>query len=81
MKKRRSEPPMRTCIGCRSVKPKEMLIRMVRDDIRRVIVDKKKLMPGRGEYICPDEGCIRTALKKRRLSAEDAAYLTGELLG
>lgn len=57
--------PMRTCIACRSEKPKKELIRVVKfgDDISLDFTGKAN---GRGAYICNDPNCI-AKLKKQKL--------------
>ncbi|NIT80089.1 MAG: DUF448 domain-containing protein, partial [Thermoplasmata archaeon] len=58
--------PSRTCIGCRTEREKEELVRLVRYG-DRVVVDYKGKLPGRGAYVCPRLPCIEGAMKKRRL--------------
>ena len=57
--------PMRTCIACRSEKPKRELIRVVKfgEDISLDLTGKKN---GRGAYVCNDKACI-AKLKKGKL--------------
>lgn len=57
--------PMRTCIACRSEKPKKELIRVVKfgDEISLDLTGKAN---GRGAYVCNDKDCIEK-LKKGRL--------------
>ncbi|MBS3872670.1 MAG: YlxR family protein [Firmicutes bacterium] len=61
--------PERTCVGCRSVKPKRELIRIVRDPEGHVDVDFTGKKSGRGVYICPNVPCLEAALKGGRISA------------
>ncbi len=56
----------RTCIGCRRVRPKADLVRLVRGADGAVRPDPRA--PGRGAYVCPDPGCVERALKAGRLS-------------
>ncbi|HXG14864.1 MAG TPA: YlxR family protein [Calidithermus sp.] len=58
--------PRRTCLGCRQVRPKAELVRLVRRPDGTVRVDPRG--PGRGAYVCPEEACIRQALKRGRLA-------------
>jgi uncharacterized protein len=55
--------PLRTCLGCKTVKPKKELIRIVRTPGGEVIVDQTGKKSGRGAYICPDTGCLEHAFK------------------
>ena len=63
-----SGAPVRTCVACRAVRPKEELIRLVCDAQRRVRVDPVGTAPGRGAYVCPDPRCLDGALDRRRLA-------------
>ena len=59
--------PQRTCIGCRTVKPKRQLIRVVRVADGAVEVDPTGKKSGRGTYLCKQRSCWEAALKKERL--------------
>ncbi|PSR35452.1 MAG: DUF448 domain-containing protein [Sulfobacillus benefaciens] len=59
--------PMRTCVGCNVSQPKKSLVRVVRTPDGTLMVDRKGKVSGRGAYVCPNEGCIQTAIKTRRL--------------
>lgn len=59
--------PQRTCIGCRKVRPKAALVRLVRGADGRVRVDDGNRAGGRGAYVCPDRGCLGKALHAGRL--------------
>jgi hypothetical protein len=55
--------PLRTCLGCKTVKPKKELIRIVRTPVGEVVVDQTGKKSGRGAYICPNTGCLELTLK------------------
>ena len=57
--------PMRTCIACRTSKPKRELIRVVKFN-EEIKLDKTGKLNGRGAYVCNDETCI-AKLKKQKL--------------
>ena len=59
--------PMRMCVGCREMKEKRELIRVVRNADGTVGIDRKGKMPGRGAYLCPNEECLKKAVKQRQL--------------
>ena len=66
--------PMRQCVGCREMKPKKELIRVVRSPEGAVSLDFRGKLPGRGAYVCPDSACLARAKKSRALErAFDAA--------
>ena len=62
--------PMRTCIGCREVREKSELIRIVRqpgtDGTAPVLsADESGGMVGRGAYLCRRTECLERAVKRR----------------
>ena len=59
--------PLRQCLGCREMKPKRELIRVVRSPEGVVSLDFQGKAPGRGAYICPDPECLKKARKSRAL--------------
>ena len=59
--------PMRQCLGCREMKPKKELIRVVRSPEGDVTLDFKGKAPGRGAYICHDAVCLKKAIKAKAL--------------
>lgn len=59
--------PMRQCLGCREMKPKKELIRVVRSPEGGVSLDFRGKAPGRGAYVCPDSACLKRAIKARAL--------------
>jgi predicted RNA-binding protein YlxR (DUF448 family) len=59
--------PMRQCLGCRQMKPKRELIRVVRSPAGEISLDFRGKKPGRGAYLCPDMECLRRATKSRAL--------------
>ena len=67
--------PMRQCLGCREMKPKPELIRVVRSPEGEVSLDFKGKKPGRGAYVCPDPTCLQKARKSRALERAFSAPL------
>ena len=60
--------PMRQCVGCREMKPKKELIRVVRSPEGAISLDFRGKAPGRGAYLCPDPACLKRAMKAKALS-------------
>lgn len=58
--------PMRMCIGCREMRPKRDLIRVVRTLDGSVEVDPTGKKSGRGAYVCPSADCVEAAVKGGR---------------
>lgn len=59
--------PMRQCLGCREMKPKRELIRVVRSPQGEISLDFKGKAQGRGAYVCPDPECLKKAVRSRAL--------------
>ena len=59
--------PMRQCVGCREMRPKRELMRVVRSPEGEISMDVKGKKPGRGAYLCPDPACLKKAIKARAL--------------
>ena len=59
--------PQRQCLGCREMKNKKDLIRVVRSPEGETSLDFKGKKPGRGAYVCPDSACLAKARKSRAL--------------
>lgn len=59
--------PLRQCLGCREMKPKKELVRVVRDKEGNVSIDLKGKAPGRGAYVCHDPACLRKALRSKAI--------------
>ena len=59
--------PMRQCVGCREMRPKRELTRVVRSPEGEISIDLKGKKPGRGAYVCPDPACLKKAIKSRAL--------------
>lgn len=59
--------PMRQCIGCREMKPKRELIRILKNTQQELSVDRTGKKNGRGAYICPSMDCFHLAIKQKGL--------------
>ena len=59
--------PMRQCVGCREMKPKKELIRVVKSPENSISLDFRGKAPGRGAYVCPDPACLKRAIKSKAL--------------
>jgi hypothetical protein len=70
--------PQRSCVGCRQVRDKRQLIRLVRLGNGEVEVDVTGKKSGRGAYLCPRPNCWQEGLKKDRLGRALHTSLTKE---
>lgn len=59
--------PQRQCVGCRTMKDKKALIRVVKTPEDEVVLDVSGKKSGRGAYVCPDSACLKKARKSRAL--------------
>lgn len=71
--------PMRQCLGCREMKPKKELIRVVRSPEGDISLDFKGKAPGRGAYICPDAQCLKKAVRARALEKAFSTQIPEEV--
>ncbi len=55
--------PMRMCIGCREMKPKRELVRVVKTCDNEIKLDTTGKLNGRGAYICKDTECLKKVRK------------------
>ena len=74
----RRKIPQRTCVACRTVRPKRELVRIVRDLEGNVAVDETGKRNGRGAYLCPCRACWEKALSGGLLNRALRANLTEE---
>ncbi len=61
--------PERTCIGCRTNRQAQELLRLACSPQGEVFIDGLGRAPGRGAYVCFDAACIRKALHPSKLKA------------
>ena len=60
--------PLRQCLGCREMKPKKELLRVVRSKEGEISLDLRGKASGRGAYVCPNTDCLKKAIKGKALS-------------
>ena len=71
--------PMRQCLGCREMKPKGELIRVVRSPEGEISLDFRGKKPGRGAYLCPSPDCLARAKKSRAIERAFSAQVDPEV--
>ena len=62
--------PMRMCVGCREMKPKKELMRVVRGPDGTVSLDPSGKKPGRGAYVCRSGDCLSRAIRQKQLERQ-----------
>lgn len=59
--------PVRQCIGCREMKPKNQMVRVIRTPFNEICLDKTGKLNGRGAYLCPNVECYRKAVRSKAI--------------
>ena len=71
--------PQRQCVGCRTMKDKKALIRVVKTPEGEIVLDTTGKKSGRGAYLCPDIECMKKARKSRALERAFAQQIPAEV--
>ena len=71
--------PMRMCVGCREMKPKKELLRVVRSPEGSLSVDATGRKPGRGAYVCRSAECLKKAIRQKQLERAFECALQDEV--
>jgi predicted RNA-binding protein YlxR (DUF448 family) len=78
-----AEAPQRSCLGCRTSKDKDLLIRFVLTPEMEVLPDLECRLPGRGAYTCINKRCLTAAVEQRqfkRTFKHDVSVMPAEQL-
>ena len=59
--------PQRQCVGCREMKDKKSLLRVVKSPEGEISLDFGGKKPGRGAYVCPNADCLKRAIRSKAL--------------
>ena len=59
--------PMRMCVACRQMRPKNEMLRIVRTEDGQAVIDRTGKRNGRGAYLCAEQACLDRAIKTRAL--------------
>ena len=68
--------PKRMCVGCREMKPKRELLRVVKSPEGEISFDLTGRKPGRGAYVCRSAECLAQAIKKKQLERAFSAPIS-----
>ena len=71
--------PLRMCIGCREMKPKADLYRIVKTPEGEILIDKTNKVSGRGAYICKCTECLKKAEKINALAHTFSMQINKEI--
>ena len=59
--------PQRRCVGCREMKDKPQVVRIVCNADGNISIDETGKAHGRGAYICKNADCLKKAQKSKGL--------------
>ncbi len=59
--------PMRQCTGCREMKSKKEMLRVIRTPEDMILLDETGRKNGRGAYVCRSRECLAKAVKNHGL--------------
>ena len=59
--------PQRQCVGCREMKDKKELLRVVRTPEGDIQLDGRGKASGRGAYVCRSQDCLQKAVRQHQL--------------
>ena len=78
-----AETPQRSCLGCRTSKDKDLLLRFVLTPEMEILPDLENRLPGRGAYTCTDRNCLAAAVGQRQFKRsfkQDVTVMPAEQL-
>ena len=71
--------PMRQCLGCREMKAKKELLRVVHAPDGTVSLDFRGKAAGRGAYVCRSAECLKKAIRSKALERAFSAQIPQEV--
>lgn len=71
--------PQRQCVGCRVMKDKRELLRVVKSPEGDISLDFTGKKAGRGAYVCHDLACLQRARKSRALERAFETTISPEI--
>ena len=72
--------PLRMCVVCKEMKPKEELVKIVKNKDGQIFVDNSYKANGRGAYICRSRVCFEKILKTKALNRAFKCEVSKEVL-
>ena len=71
--------PQRQCVGCRVMKDKRELLRVVKSPEGEISLDFTGKKAGRGAYVCHELACLQRARKSRALERAFETTISPEI--
>lgn len=72
--------PLRMCIACRTMQPKNNLVRIVKNNQNEIFLDSSFKANGRGAYICNNQACFDKCIKTKALNRSFKCEISQELI-
>ena len=63
----KNKTPLSQCTGCREMKSKKEMIRVLKTPENEIVLDATGRKNGRGAYVCLSQECLEKAVKSRGL--------------
>ena len=63
----KNKTPLRQCTGCREMKSRKEMIRVLKTPENEIVLDATGRKNGRGAYVCLSQECLEKAVKSRGL--------------
>lgn len=77
--KARSKVPLRQCTGCREMKSKKELLRVLLTPEGEITLDATGRKNGRGAYLCRSRDCLEKAIKNHGLERSLKTSIPAEI--
>ena len=77
--KMKNKIPMRQCTGCREMKSKKEMLRVLKTAEDEIVLDATGKKNGRGAYLCFSKECLEKAMKSRGLERSLKAAIPQEV--
>ena len=77
--KTKTKIPMRQCTGCREMKSKKEMLRVLRTTEDEILLDASGKKNGRGAYICFSKDCLNKAIRNHGLERSLKVSVPGEV--
>lgn len=77
--KTKNKIPMRQCTGCREMKNKKEMIRVLKTAEDEIVLDATGKKNGRGAYVCFSKECLEKARKNHGLERSLKAAIPDEV--
>lgn len=71
--------PQRQCVGCKELKNKKDMIRILKTSDEEFVIDITGKKNGRGAYICQSEACLDKAITNKGLERSFKTVIPSEI--